>query len=191
MAVLHENGSIIFCYKQFSYPFVGSGLVGIRPFYRYSNYSTRSAYLSSGGDDWYFRFFHVILRDTSLIGNYLRVSRLTAIHRKLQSSQSFLFDDVAFFFLAPTELCVTPSVILQNVPTNITLSFSWLDPQLPEAYLRCGFGAMIVTPVMYVWMSEFIFRRISAYQLRCVTPNFMNDDFVGSQLYLVSLSFMS
>ncbi len=53
MVVIHESGSIVFCYKQFSYPFVGSGLVGIRPFYRYSNYSTRSTYLSSGEDDWY------------------------------------------------------------------------------------------------------------------------------------------
>lgn len=52
MTVLHENGSIIFCYKKFSYPFPGGGLVGIRPFYRFSNYSTRSTYLSSGGDDW-------------------------------------------------------------------------------------------------------------------------------------------
>ncbi|KAK8794121.1 hypothetical protein WA171_003247 [Blastocystis sp. BT1] len=170
MVVIHESGSIVFCYKQFSYPFVGSGLVGIRPFYRYSNYSTRSTYLSSGEDDW----------DTSLMGNYLPASHFATIYRKQQSSQTFIFNDVAYFFLAPTELCVTPSTVLQNIPTNITVSFSWLDPQLPVEYLRCEFGAITATSVI----------RISSSQLLCVTPNF-TDIFSGSRLYSVTLSVFS
>ena len=47
-----------------------------------------------------------------------------------------------------------------------------------------------MTPVMCVLMNEFISRRISSSQLLCITPNFTDDDFSGSQLYPVTLSFV-
>lgn len=57
MAVLYSDGSVVFCYKDFRWPFRKTefrinGLIGLRPFLR-EEYSTKSTYISSWYQDWW------------------------------------------------------------------------------------------------------------------------------------------
>ena len=59
MVVLYNTGDIVFCYKDIQWPILSiasqkRGFIGIRPFLRDVDYSTRSFYYHTNEDIWYF-----------------------------------------------------------------------------------------------------------------------------------------
>ena len=188
MVILKESGSVIFCYKRFSLTQISSGFVGIRPFYRFPEYSTRGVYISSNTEDWSLRRGPLTPRKTTQYGNYISLDHLRSIHNQTTPGGDYLFRDVAYFLLAPSELCVTPSVLSQRSPQNLTVSFSWLDPSFPEEYLRCDLGRNISAPVQWLLLPSVTPRRLSASQLLCRMPDLSDLPISSSLLLIVTIA---
>ncbi|KAK8824136.1 plexin domain-containing protein 1 precursor [Blastocystis sp. ATCC 50177/Nand II] len=105
MVILHADGEVVFCYKDFKWPFASTefyihGLIGIRPFLS-DSYSTKGSYISSWREQW----------NSNRMGNYANPSDIDAIYQRLFQPRDYVFDYVELFALAPTEICITPSVV--------------------------------------------------------------------------------
>ena len=115
MAILYEDGEVVFCYKDFKWPFAPTeftidGLIGIRPFFS-DSYSTKGSYLSSWREEWYGLLSVVDRRNSNRMGNYANPLDIDAIHQRLFQPRDYMFDYTELFVLAPTEICVSPSIV--------------------------------------------------------------------------------
>lgn len=115
MVILHADGEVVFCYKDFKWPFASMefyihGLIGIRPFLS-DSYSTKGSYISSWREKWYPLCDVVFRRNSNRMGNYANPSDIDAIYQRLFQPRDYVFDYVELFALAPTEICITPSVV--------------------------------------------------------------------------------
>lgn len=57
MVILHKEGDIVFVYKNIQWPFrrtgyIHNGLIGIRPYINYHNYTTRGVYQLTKNVEW-------------------------------------------------------------------------------------------------------------------------------------------
>lgn len=93
-------------------------------------------------------------RHTTIPGNYLREDHLYGLTRQFVQPYQFLFQSAVHFILAPTTFCIRPSAIVRSIPTNISLSFSWLDSSISSAQLRCVIERTYSAPVLYVCASD-------------------------------------
>lgn len=84
---------------------------------------------------------------------------------------------------------MTPSVMSQRAPQNLTVSFSWLDPSFPEEYLRCDLGKNISSSVKYHLSPLAMRRRLSASQLLCLMPDLSDLSIPTSLLLVVTIAY--
>ncbi|KAK8828658.1 hypothetical protein WA577_000141 [Blastocystis sp. JDR] len=157
MVILHADGEVVFCYKDFKWPFASTefyihGLIGIRPFLS-DSYSTKGSYISSWREQW----------NSNRMGNYANPSDIDAIYQRLFQPRDYVFDYVELFALAPTEICITPSVVSAHQVTNITLHYSWLSSTLlSSSHIRCVLGGNDSVPIVL----------LSPHSLLCLNADF-------------------
>ena len=101
---------------------IPAGIIGIRPFYGYSNYTRRSPIKSSFQSSWYSFFcihsLYLIPRSTTIPGSYANPSYLSYISSILPApsatqslTQPYLYSKSIVWCLAPTTLCVQPRYV--------------------------------------------------------------------------------
>lgn len=97
-------------------------------------------------------FFPILFtpRHTTIPGNYLRKDHFYRLTLQFTQPYQFLFQSAVHFILAPTTFCIRPSAIVRSIPTNISLSFSWLDSSISSSQLRCMIERTYPAPVLYV-----------------------------------------